>query len=112
MIDKDNLDYLSQLSAKASLHVKAKQETLEYIIEHKISDPDIAQNLLVMGQVWAAGVYNQDLNTRDLLIYLGSNRDEDVADAEHQTVELRKELRNKTLKQILDLTSSAQGPIL
>jgi len=71
-----NQNYLNQLGHKATTYFKARQAAIDYVQKWDLDD-DIATDLVIISQVWAANLYGDVIREHDIAMRLN------ITDAEY-----------------------------
>lgn len=74
-MDKENLDYLNSISDRVVAYDEVRAQVVEFLLNNKVSDIDLATDLFVMGFLWEAHRRDETLTDDDLLMFLDSDED-------------------------------------
>jgi hypothetical protein len=103
-MDQENLNYLKNISDKVVEYDNVRAIVMDYILENKIQDVDLATNLFVVGFLWQANKRNDVLTDDDLIMLLDAENDlEEFEIDEFREYFLEDEHKELSLIELLDL---------
>lgn len=74
-MDKENLDYLNSISDRVIAYDDVRAQVVEFLLNNKISDVDLATDLFIMGFLWEAHHREETLTDDDLIMFLDGDDD-------------------------------------
>lgn len=74
-MDKENVDYLNSISERVLAYDDIRAEVVQFLLDNKVSDIDIATDLFVMGFLWLANKRDETLTDDDLIMFLDGGDD-------------------------------------
>ena len=83
-MDKENLDYLNSISNRVIAYDEIRAQVIEFLLNNKVSDVDLATDLFVMGFLWEAHQREETLTDDDLIMFLDGDEDIDPIDFNDQ----------------------------
>lgn len=83
-MDKENLDYLNSISDRVIAYDEIRAQVVEFLLNNKVSDVDLATDLFVMGFLWEAHQREETLTDDDLIMLLDGDEDIDPIDFNDQ----------------------------
>jgi hypothetical protein len=111
MIDPENKAYLDKIVEHVMTMDDAKQNTVQYLIEHKIKDKVKIENCIIVSQIWAANQMKKPIRMIDILISLGTEADADDDPKLNDDVSIVEEYRGLPLRKLLDVIIQADGAL-
>ena len=103
----DNSDYLNSVAQRATDYNEIRLDVLDYILENKIKDVELASDLFIVGFLWLAHRRDEILTHDDFSVFLGS--DDSIYFNEFDTIDteyflLKEDEAQMDLIDLLDLT--------
>lgn len=83
-MDKENLEYLNSISDRVVAYDDVRAQVIEFLLNNKVSDVDLATDLFVMGFLWEAHHREETLTDDDLIMFLDGDDDLDPIDFNDQ----------------------------
>lgn len=103
-MDQENLNYLKNISDKVVEYDNVRALVMDYVLENKIQDVDLATNLFVVGFLWQANKRDDVLTDDDLIMLLDAENDlEEFEIDEFREYFLEDEHKELSLLELLDL---------
>ena len=104
-MDKENLDYLNSISERVLAYDDIRAEVVQFLLDNKIRDVDLATDLFVMGFLWLASQRDETLTDDDLIMFLDGGDDiEPIEFNEQKEYILEDDQANMELIDLLEVT--------
>jgi hypothetical protein len=70
-MDQENVDYLYNIGERVEYYFNIRKKAINYILTNKITNNEVAVNIVLMSAIWAAMQIGEELTQDDLLILFG-----------------------------------------
>lgn len=102
-MDKENLEYLTSIKDRVLAYDEIRSQVVEFLLNKKISDVDLATDLFVIGFLWEAHHRGEVLTDDDLIMFLDGDDLEPIEFDDMKEYHLDEDQAELELEELLDL---------